>query len=305
MRYAFIKESLGDIELKGIPVSLRCQILEVSVSGYHGWVKRQTAPAPKKKIVSPETILGQAKIIREEMGYTPGYRQMHALMQHRGVKVGVKRLRAVLRFNGIIGYRFFKRTVTTTDSNHTMPVYPNLLKRAFTPGVLNRAWVSDITYLPTPEGWAFLATIMDLGSRRILGWAIDTSMTVSLVLKALNMAVETRGEKAVAGTIMHSDRGTQYCSRSFQNRLRELDMLCSMSDVGQCWDNAPGEAIWSSLKRETLIGRKRFDSYVDAVETVIRWINIYNTKRPHSTINMMSPLDYEAQLHNHAQEVTF
>lgn len=237
------------------------------------------------------------------MGYTPGYRQMHALMQRRGIKVGTKRLRRVLRFNGIIGYRFFKRTVKTTDSSHTLPVYPNLLERNFVPGVLNRAWVSDITYLPTTEGWAFLATIMDLGSRRILGWAIDTSMTVSLVLKAFNMAVEIRGESAVAGTIMHSDRGTQYCCRSFQNRLRELDMLCSMSDVGQCWDNAPGESIWSSLKRETLIGRKRFDSYVEAVETVSNWINVYNTKRPHSTINMMSPFDYETQLVNHIQKV--
>ncbi|EJW96390.1 integrase catalytic subunit, partial [gut metagenome] len=121
MRYAFIQESLSDNELKGIPISLRCQILDVSVSGYHSWVKRQTTPKRKKKIVSPETLLGQAKIIRNEMGYTPGYRQMHVLMQRRGVKVSVKRLRDVLRLNGIIGYRFFKRSVKTTDSNHTMP----------------------------------------------------------------------------------------------------------------------------------------------------------------------------------------
>ena len=303
MRYAYIRESLQDHELKGIPIALRCQVLGVSISGYHAWVKRQSHPTEKKAIVSPETLLGQAKIIREEMGYTPGYRQMHALMQRRGIKVGTKRLRRVLRFNGIIGYRFFKRTVKTTDSSHTLPVYPNLLERNFVPGVLNRAWVSDITYLPTPEGWAFLATIMDLGSRRILGWAIDTSMTVSLVLKAFNMAVETRGESAVAGTIMHSDRGTQYCCHRFQNRLRELDMLCSMSEVGQCWDNAPGESIWSSLKRETLIGTKRFDSYVEAVETVSNWINVYNVKRPHSTINMMSPFDYETQLMHQVQKV--
>ena len=230
------------------------------------------------------------------MKYTPGYRQMHALMRQRGVCIGVKRLRGVLRVNGIIGYRHFKRTVKTTDSKHNMFVYPNLLGRDFAPGTLNRAWVSDITYLPTTQGWGFLATILDLGSRRILGSAMDTSMTTDLVLKALNMAVRTRGINAVAGTIMHSDRGTQYCSAAFQNRLMQLDMRCSMSDVGQCWDNAPGESIWSSLKRETLIGRKRFDSYEQAVVTVTRWIETYNTIRPHSTIGMLAPVNYEKQL---------
>lgn len=260
MRYAFIQASLEDSELKDIPIAKRCEVLEVSVSSYHAWVKRQRMPVKCKKVISDETVLRQAKIIRNEMKYTPGYRQMHALMRQRGVCIGVKRLRGVLRVNGIIGYRHFKRTVKTTDSNHNMFVYPNLLGRDFAPGTLNRAWVSDITYLPTTQGWGFLATILDLGSRRILGWAMDTSMTTDLVLRALNMAVRTRGSNAVAGTIMHSDRGTQYCSAAFQNRLMQLDMRCSMSDVGQCWDNAPGESIWSSLKRETLIGRKRFDS---------------------------------------------
>ena len=270
MRYAFIQASLEDSELKDIPIAKRCEVLEVSVSGYHAWVKRQRMPVKCKKVISDETVLRQAKIIRNEMKYTPGYPQMHALMRQRGVCIGVKRLRGVLRVNGIIGYRHFKRTVKTTDSNHNMFVYPNLLGRDFAPGTLNRAWVSDITYLPTTQGWGFLATILDLGSRRILGWAMDTSMTTDLVLRALNMAVRTRGSNAVAGTIMHSDRGTQYCSAAFQN--------------------------WSSLKRETLIGRKRFDSYEQAVVTVTRWIETYNTIRPHSTIGMLAPVNYEKQL---------
>ena len=168
-----------------------------------------------------------------------------------------------------------------------MFVYPNLLGRDFAPGPLNRAWVSANTYLPTVQGWGFLATILDLGSRRILGWAVDTLMMTDLVLRALNMAVRKRGSNAVAGTIMHSDRGTQYCSAAFQNRLRQLDMRHSMSDVGQCWDNGPGASIWSSLKRETLIGRKRFDSYEQVVVTVTRWIETYNTVRPHSTIGIV------------------
>ncbi len=288
MRYAFIQASLEDSELKDIPIAKRCEVLEVSVSGYHAWVKRQRMPVKCKKVISDETVLRQAKNIRNEMKYTPGYRKC--------VCIGVKRLRGVLRVNGIIGYRHFKRTVKTTDSNHNMFVYPNLLGRNFAPGTLNRAWVSDITYLPTTQGWGFLATILDLGSRRILGWAMDTSMTTDLVLRALNMAVRTRGSNAVAGTIMHSDRGTQYCPAAFQNRLMQLDMRCSMSDVGQCWDNAPGESIWSSLKRETLIGRKRFDSYEQAVVTVTRWIETYNTIRPRSTIGMLAPVNYEKQL---------
>ena len=305
MRYDFIQASLTDQELVDISIAKRCEVLEVSVSGYYAWAKRQRMPVQRTKRISDDTIIKQANIIRNEMKYTPGYRQMHALMRQKGIRIGVKRLRDVLRVNGIIGYRHFKRTVRTTDSNHNMFVYPNLLGRNFAPGELNKAWVSDITYLPTSQGWGFLATIMDLGSRRILGWAIDTSMTTDLVLTALNMAVRARGQNAVAGTIIHSDRGTQYCSAAFQNRLRQLNMRCSMSDAGQCWDNAPGESIWSSLKRETLIGRKRFDSLEQAVASVNCWIGLYNTVRPHSTIGMQAPMDYEMRLLNVSRGTTY
>jgi hypothetical protein len=151
VRYAFIQASLEDSELKDIPIAKRCEVLEVSVSGYHAWVMRQRMPVKCKKVISDETVLRQAKIIRNEMKYTPGYRQMHALMRQRGVCIGVKRLRGVLRVNGIIGYRHFKRTVKTTDSNHNMFVYPNLLGRDFAPGTLNRTWVSDIILAHDPR----------------------------------------------------------------------------------------------------------------------------------------------------------
>ena len=180
-----------------------------------------------------------------------------------------------------------------------MTVYPNLLNRDFAPGELNKAWVSDITYLPLGnKKFSFLVTFMDLGSRRILGWAIDTSMTASFVLKALNMAVTTRKNEKIplAGTIVYTDRGVQYCSKMYQSRLRELNMRSSMSDVGQCWDNAPSEAIWSSLKRETLIGRSSFADHASAVQVVTRWINTYNQLRPHSSIGMAIPLEYDKSL---------
>lgn len=206
--------------------------------------------------------------------------------------------RRLLRTNGFIGYRHSKRPYKTTDSNHDMTVYPNLLNRDFSPGKLNRAWVSDITYLPTPNGTSYLATFMDLGSRRILGWAIDTKMTTELILKALDMAVQTRRQErlSVAGTLVHSDRGSQYCSQKFQGRLAQLNMRPSMSRSGNCWDNAPGESIWSSLKREVLIGWKRFAGHEAAVTAAAHWIHVYNHVRPHSSIAMKTPLEYEEDL---------
>ena len=236
--------------------------------------------------------------IRKDLGYTPGYRQLHALLRRCGIHVGLKRLQRTLREHGYIGYRHHRRPYKTTDSNHRLTVYPNLLNRNFVPGELNRAWVSDITYLPTPAGASFLATFMDLGSRRILGWAIDTTMSTQLVLRAFNMAVRIRNAECISldGTIVHSDRGTQYCSKLFQSRLNELNMRSSMSEVGQCWNNAPGEAICSSLKREKLIGRRMFSSHEAAAREVTHWINIYNQLRPHSAIGMQISLEYDRSL---------
>lgn len=193
-----------------------------------------------------------------------GYRQFHALLRRYGIHVGLKRLQRTLREQGFIGYRHHRRPYKTTDSNHRLSVYPNLLNRNFVPGELNRAWVSDITYLPTPIGPSFLATFMDLGSRKIfLGWAIDTTMSTQLVLRAFNMAVRIRNAERISldGTIVHSDRVTQYCSKLLQSRLNDLNMRSSMSEVGQYWDNAPREAIWSSLKRETLIDLRMFSGH--------------------------------------------
>ncbi len=253
----------------------------------------------RRKIVSEEIILGTANTVRKSLGYTPGYRQMRVYLRDYGVHVGVKRLRRVLRDHGIIGYRHRKRFVRTTDSNHCLPVFPNLLDRNFAVGVLNRAWVSDITYLPLPGGrYWYLCTFMDLGSRRILGYSLDAKMDTEFVLKALDMAVQTRRQEGhdVAGTIVHSDQGTQYCSRLYQTYLGENDLVCSMSRRSECWDNAPGESIWSSVKRETLIGHSCYQDEHDCVRRVMRWIDLYNSRRPHSSIGMQSPINYEALL---------
>lgn len=194
------------------------------------------------------------------MGYTPGYRQVHAMLRDLNIQVDVERLQRLLRTHGYIGCRHRRRYVKTTDSDHYMTVYPNLLQRNFESGQVNRALVSDITYLATEQGFTYLVTFIDVGTRRVVGRAIDTKMTTEFVLNAFDMAVHLRKAQGydLAGTIVHSDRGSQYCSRLFQSRLSELNMRPSMGDAGRCWDNAPGESIWSFLKRETLMGKRKF-----------------------------------------------
>ena len=183
MRYAFLLKTLPDPDLLGMPITERCRILGVSPSGFYEWrnrqlgYPRQKAYQAKRSKINDETIVMTIRRIRKDLGYTPGYRQFHALLRRCGIHVGLKRLQRTLREHGYIGYRHRRRPYKTTDSNHRLTVYPNLLNRNFVPGELNRAWVSDITYLPTPTGPSFLATFMDLGSRRILGWAIDTTMS--------------------------------------------------------------------------------------------------------------------------------
>ena len=185
------------------------------------------------------------KSFRQKHRFTPGIRQFHAYLQAKQLKVGIRRLRHVLRTNGFIGYK--RRTrVKTTNSNHRLAVYPNLLSREFQSGEISRAWVSDITYLPTQEGFVYLASIIDLGSRRLLGWALDTSMPVELVQRAFKQALEARGKQCLPGTIMHSDQGSQYCSHAFQNCVRAAQMRTSMSRKGECWDNAVAESFWNT-----------------------------------------------------------
>ena len=272
-----------------------CRILEVSPSGYYAWKARQKQPSKLRSLVTEQTIVQEMKSFRQKHRFTPGIRQFHAYLQAKQLRVGIRRLRHVLRSNGFIGYKRRSR-VKTTDSNHRLAVYPNLLSREFQSGEINRAWVSDITYLPTQEGFVYLASIIDLGSRRLLGWALDTSMPVELVQHAFEQALKARGRTSLPGTIMHSDQGSQYCSQTFQNCIRAAQMRTSMSRKGECWDNAVAESFWNTVKREVLGARKHFLSISEAIEQTESWISYYNAQRPHSAIRMMAPLAYEAQL---------
>lgn len=207
MRYAFLLKTLPDPDLLGVPITERCRILWVSPCGYYEWRNRQlrcprqkTYQAKRSKI-NDETIVMTIRLIPKDLGYTPDYQQFRALLRRCGIHVSLRPLQSTLRDHGYIGYRHHRRHHKTTDISHRLTVYPNLLNRNFVPGELNRAWVSDITYLPTPTGPSFLATFMDLGSRRILGWTIDTPMSTQLVLRAFNMACTLAMPSASLGTV--------------------------------------------------------------------------------------------------------
>src|SRR5216684_894906 len=183
-----------------------------------------------------------------------------------------------------------KKYKATTDSNHSLPVAPNLLGRQFTVDAPNRLWTSDITYIDTGEGWLYLAAVIDLFSRQIVGWSMQPRMKKELVIDALRMAWFRR--HPAPGLIFHSDRGSQYCSDEFQAALAAYGVRCSMSRKGDCWDNAPSESLWGSLKVARLHGR-RFATRRAAIDEVIDWMGFYNHRRLHSTLDYVSPMQFE------------
>lgn len=223
MRYAFIQASLEDSELKDIPIAKRCEVLEVSVSGYHAWVKRQRMPVKCKKVISDETVLRQAKIIRNEMKYTPGTVKCtrSCVKEAFASESSGSEAFACQRHHRVPSFQTYCQN-DRQQSQHVCLSQP--LRARFCSRNTQQSMGERHHVLAHDPRMGILGYHLDLGSRRILGWAMDTSMTTDLVLRALNMAVRTRGSNAVAGTIMHSDRGTQYCSDAFQNRLMQLDM---------------------------------------------------------------------------------
>jgi putative transposase len=188
------------------------------------------------------------------------------------------------------GKRRFR--VTTTDSRHDLPIAPNLLNRNFSPAAPNQAWVGDFTYIPTEEGWLFLAVVIDLFSRKVVGWSMRPDMQRNLVIDALEMAWFRRNPGKLAGLIFHSDRGSQYASADFSEVLKEHGIRPSMSRKGDCWDNACSETLFGSLKVERLHGQ-RFGTIREAKDETISWLLWYNRTRMHSTLNYLSPIQFE------------
>jgi transposase InsO family protein len=207
----------------------------------------------------------------------------------RGIRVGKERVRKLMQLHGIKA-KAKRKYKATTDSKHSLPVAENLLARDFSAPAPNCVWSSDITYIATGEGWLYLAVMIDLFSRQVVGWSMKPHMKTDLVLDALRMAWFRR--RPEPGAIVHSDRGSQYCSGEFQQALKDWGLRSSMSRKGNCWDNAPIESLWGSLKVARIHGR-RFETRRQAMDEVIDWLSFYNHRRLHSTLGYVSPMQFE------------
>jgi putative transposase len=221
-----------------------------------------------------------------------GWPRIWRQLRTQGIRVGKLRVQRLMHQHGIQarGKRRFR--VTTTDSRHDLPIAPNLLNRNFTVAVPNQAWVGDFTYIATDEGWLFLAVVIDLFSRKVVGWSMRPDMQRDLVIDALEMAWFRRCPDKKVGLIFHSDRGSQYASDDFNKLLKRCGITPSMSRKGDCWDNACSETLFGSLKVERLHGQ-RFRTIREAKDETIAWLLWYNQTRMHSTLNYVSPVQFE------------
>jgi transposase InsO family protein len=269
-----------------------CRVLEVSRAGYYAWMKR---PESWRAMID-DVLMAHIRIAHADSGETYGAPRVHDELRAAGLPTSRKRIARLMRQDGLVARWPKRKRVATTDSNHGDPIAPNLLARQFDVDSvgINRVWVSDITYLPTRSGMLYLATVLDLASRKCVGWAMRDTLEVDLVLSALHMAREAR--RPAPGLIVHSDRGSQYASAAFRSALAAHGMLASMSGKGNCYDNAVAESFFSTLEFE-LIMKQDWHTREDARRAVFQYIETwYNRKRRHSTLGSISPADYEQQL---------
>lgn len=266
-----------------------CKVLGVSTSGYYKWVG-DLEKDPSDKEAYRNEIKQKIKKSFHESGGTYGSPRIHDDLVEWGYTVSLK---TVARLMSEMGLRATpkEKYVVTTDSNHAFPIYSNLVKREFHVEAPDRIWATDITYIRTLEGWVYLATVMDLFSRKIIGWYIDSHMSKELTIRALEMAIISR--QPTEKLIHHSDRGSQYCSRDYINKLDERKILISMSGKGNPYDNACIESFHATLKKD-LIYRRRFKTRAEAIKAVNYYISsFYNEKRKHSTLGYCSPNKFE------------
>jgi transposase InsO family protein len=273
-------------------ISLMCRALQVSRSGFYDWQKR----GPKALTPEAQRLHVQIRSIHRKSGRTYGSPRVHQALRRQGIRCSRKRVERILRQEGLRA-KTKRRFRSTTDSNHGRPVAPNLLKRQFSVEAaegMNRVWVSDITYLPTRAGWLYLAVVLDLASRRVVGWAMKDTLEASLATDALRMALWRR--RPAPGLLIHSDRGVQYASEAYQEILAQHGIRCSMSRKGDCWDNAVAESFFASLEWE-LIEESDWHTHEEARRAVFDYIEVwYNRQRLHSSLDYKSPAEYEDQL---------
>jgi putative transposase len=267
-----------------------CDALDVSESGYHAWAARAPSEGENRR----GRLVAAIEAIHAEVKGRYGSPRMTAELNARGHACSENTVARLMRDHGIRA-KAPRRFVRTTDSRHGLPVADNVLDRDFAPAGPNATWSADITYVPTADGWLYLAVVEDLFSRMIVGWAMDGSMTSRLVVDALEMAVRRRlpGD----GLVAHSDRGSQYASAHYQGLLGRHGITCSMSRVAQCWDNAPVESFFASLKRE-LVHSERYTTRDEARASIFEYVEVfYNRVRRHSSLGYVSPDEFE-RMHN-------
>ena len=269
--------------------------MAVCRSGYYAWRKR----GPSVQTQQNAALCEQIKGVHQDSDQTYGSPRIYQELKEQGIACSEKRIARLMHLSHLYAVTT-KRFVVTTDSNHALPLAENLLDREFSVDTPNARWAADITYIWTSEGWLYLAVVLDLFSRRIVGWAMGTTLERSLVLAALDMAVTSRQPQA--GLLCHSDRGSQYASGDYQQALKNANAVCSMSRKGNCWDNAPTESFFATLKRE-LVHRRRFATRQEARSAVFAWIETwYNRKRRHSTLGYLSPEAFEKNYQQQQQQ---
>ena len=284
MKYAFIKD-----QVRHYPAVHLCRLLKVKRSAYYDWVMRGPKLIPAEELELRRRMKALFAASRQSLGS----RMMMKNLHKEGFAVGRERVRRRMKALNL-KVKPKRKYKITTDSNHRLPVAPNILNRQFSPKGPNQAWGTDITYLWTQQGWIYLAVVIDLYSRRVVGWSMDRRMKKALVIRALMMAINLRNPEP--GLIHHSDRGSQYASHAYQTLLKQHGLIPSMSRKGNCWDNAPVERFFSSLKREWT-GDRLYRTRQDAIADVRAYITVYyNSMRLHSTLGYQTPMDFENRL---------
>jgi transposase InsO family protein len=281
VKFAFIAAS----EV-AFPVHAMCRVLEVSPSGFYAWRKRPASARVKADAQLTVDIVAAHNRGRRAYGSPRVHRELRA----SGLRVGKKRIERLMRQNGIQGRRK-RRFRRTTDSRHALPIAPNVLQRRFEVGAPNHVWVTDVTFVWTDEGWLYLAAILDLFSRRVVGWSTSVTNDTELALDALRGALKTRNP--APGLVHHSDRGSPYASLDCRDALQAHGLIASMSRTGDCWDNAVAESFFGTLKAE-LVDHEHYASRPTAIASIADYVDtFYNLQRRHSFLDYVSPIEFE------------
>ena len=279
----------------GFPVVAACQAAGVSASAFYAWITRREQEPQAAEHAQAE-LVAKIRTIHAESAGTYGSPRVTHELRRRGWRVNHKRVERLMAAHGIVGHRPRRRR-GLTKPNTAEPPAPDLVGRLFDPDQLDRIWVSDLTYIPTEEGWLYLASVLDLASRHLLGWSMGQHHNAGLVCDALDAAVATRGRARMDGTIFHTDRGREYTSTACIEICERLGLQRSMGRTGSCLDNAVAESFFATLKVE-LVDRHHYRTRAEARASIFRWIAWYNQRRLHSTNDYLPPIEWEQQ-HRH------